>query len=73
MPRQRAPYARRSVWTAVAVLAVVLVAGLVIAGYEINHLRNEVNGLQSKTDTLQASVTALYQAILNVAKAVPAK
>ena len=54
MNRQRVPYARRSVWAAIAVLSIVLVAGCVIAGYEINHLHNEVN-------TLNNTVAALYQ------------
>jgi hypothetical protein len=57
MKRSRAPYARRSVWVAIAVLSIVLVVGCVVLGYEINHLRNEVNGLQSQVNTM-------YQAVL---------
>ena len=60
MKRPRAPYAKRSVWTAIAVLSVVLVAGLAIVGYEINHLNNEVNGLQNQ-------VSSLLQALLQSA------
>ncbi len=52
MKRPRAPYAKRSVWTVIAVLSVVLVAGLGIVGYEINHLNNEVNGLQNQVSSL---------------------
>jgi outer membrane murein-binding lipoprotein Lpp len=60
MKRQRVPYARRSVWIAIAILGAVLVVGGAIAGYEINHLHNEVNGLQSQ-------VNSLYQAVLQLA------
>ena len=57
MKRPRAPYAKRSVWTAVVVLSIVLVAACAIAGYEINHLHSEVSGLQNR-------VTALYELLL---------
>ena len=46
-------------WAAVAVLAVVVVIGCVVAGYEINHLRNEVSGLQNQ-------VTTMYQLLLKL-------
>jgi hypothetical protein len=62
MKRPSAPYARRSVWIACAILAAVLVVVSAIAGYEINHLHNEVNQLQSQ-------MTLLYQATLQKAKA----
>jgi hypothetical protein len=61
MKTHRAPYARRSAWIAIAVLSIVLVVACVVAGYEINHLQNEVNGLQS-------DVTNLYQQMLKSAK-----
>jgi hypothetical protein len=61
MKRPRAPYARRSVWIAVAILAAVLIVVSAVAGYEINHLHNEVNQLQSQ-------VTSLFQATLQKAK-----
>jgi hypothetical protein len=61
MKRQRAPYAKRSVWIVVAVLAVVVVVGCVVAGYEINHLHNEVNGLQNE-------VTTIYEMLLKLSK-----
>jgi hypothetical protein len=61
MKRPRAPFAKRSVWIAVAILAAVVVVGGAIGGYEINHLHNEVNGLQSQ-------VTALFQVTLQNGK-----
>ena len=60
MKTHRAPYASRSAWTAIAVLSIILVVACVLAGYEINHLRNEVN-------TLQSDVTVLYQQALKSA------
>ena len=59
MKKPRAPYAKRSVWTAIAVLSVVLVAGLAIVGYEINHLNNEVNGLQNQVSSLLQALAAI--------------
>ena len=61
MKRPRAPYAKRSVWAAIAVLSIVLVAGFAITGYEIHHLQNEVNGLNN-------SVATLLQEFLKLAK-----
>jgi outer membrane murein-binding lipoprotein Lpp len=61
MKRPRAPFAKRSVWIAVAILAALLVIGGAIAGYEINHLHNQVNQLQSQ-------VTLLFQAYLQKGK-----
>lgn len=61
MTRPRAPFAKRTVWIAVAVVAVVLVVGGAIAGYQIHHLQSQVNQLQSQ-------VTVLYQATLHNAK-----
>jgi hypothetical protein len=61
MKRPRAPFAKRSVWIAFAILAAVVVVGGAIGGYEINHLHNEVNGLQSQ-------VTALFQVTLQNGK-----
>jgi outer membrane murein-binding lipoprotein Lpp len=63
MNRPRAPYARRSVWAAIAVLAIVLVVGCVVAGYEINHLRNQVSGLSNQVSGLQNQVTLLYKTV----------
>ena len=61
MKRPRAPYARRSVWVAIAILSGVFVIGAAIAGYEINHLNSEVN-------TLQSQIAFLLRAVLNAAK-----
>jgi hypothetical protein len=61
MKRPRVPYARRSVWTVIGVLSFVLVVGFVIAGYEIHHLQNEVNGFQN----LQNQLTYLQQIVKN--------
>jgi len=47
MNRRRAPYAKRSVWTVVVIMSIVLVVGFGVAGYEIHHLQNEVSGLQN--------------------------
>jgi hypothetical protein len=47
MNRRRAPYAKRSVWTVVVIMSIVLVVGFAVAGYEIHHLQNEVTGLQN--------------------------
>lgn len=47
MKRPRAPYARRSVWTVIVIMSIVLVVGFAAAGYEIHHLQNEVTGLQN--------------------------
>ena len=52
MKRQRVPYAKRSAWTAIAILAAVFVVGAAVAGYEINHLHNEVNGLHDQLNQL---------------------
>lgn len=57
MTKQRAPYAKRTVWNAVVILAAVIVVGGAIAGYEIHHLQSEVNGLHGQ-------VTTLYQVML---------
>ena len=54
MRRQRAPYANRSVWYAVGILALVVVVGFAGAGYEINHLRTEVNSLNGQSQRPQS-------------------
>jgi hypothetical protein len=53
MKRPRVPYARRSVWTVIAVLSAVVVIGFVIVGYEIHHLQTELNGFQNQVTFLQ--------------------
>lgn len=57
--RQRARYARRSVWYLVAILSIVVVIGFAAAGYEINHQRNEINGLHNQV--LQLNETAALE------------
>ena len=64
MKRQRSPYATCSVWSVIAVVSIVLVAGCAAAGYEIYHLQSEVNGLQSQVNGLYPQVNALYHAVL---------
>jgi hypothetical protein len=61
MKKPRVPYAKRSVWIAIAILSLVLVVGFGLAGYEIHHLQNEVNGLNN-------AVATLYQQFLKLAK-----
>jgi len=66
MRRQRVPYAKLSVWYAVAILALVVVIGFAGAGYELNHLRTEVNGLNVKVTGLSQAISTLYQAMLKL-------
>ena len=63
MSRQRAPYAKRSVWYAVLILAVVVVIGFAGAGYELNHLRTEVNGLSARINGLSYLIALLQAAV----------
>ena len=58
MATKRTPQALRRIWIAIAVLSVVLLAACLVAGYEIIHLRHEVNGLQGhgNQNNLQTSV-----------------
>ena len=60
MPKKRTPRALRQIWTVIAILSVILVAACLVGGYEIIHLRHEVNGLQGHggPSTLQTSVLA---------------
>jgi hypothetical protein len=58
MPTKRRPRPLRQIWTVIVILSVVLLAACLVGGYEIIHLRHEVNGLQgggSQTN-LQTSV-----------------
>lgn len=66
MKRQRVPYARRSLNTVVAVLAIVLVIGLAIAGYEINHQRTEINHLQSQITKANQALSQELQALIKL-------
>jgi hypothetical protein len=66
MKRQRAPYAKRSVWYAVGILAFVVVVGFAGAGYEINHLRTEVNSLNLRVNSLNQAIDFLHAAVLKL-------
>lgn len=69
--RRPLPYARRSVWIVVAVLSVIVVVGFALAGYEINHLRDEINGLQAQTRQLNSAIVLLEAAIKSLAQHAP--
>jgi len=65
--KPRAPrYAKRSVWYVVIVLSIVVVVGFAAAGYELNHLRTELNGIQPQIQNLHNLVAALYLDILRL-------
>lgn len=66
MKRQRAKYASRQVWYVVAALSIVLVVGFATAGYEINHLRTEINGLHQQVANVNGTVSALFLAVLRL-------
>jgi len=59
MSRRRAPYAKLFVWYAVGILALVVVAGFAVAGYEINHLRTEVDSLKVQVNGLNQTIKTL--------------
>jgi hypothetical protein len=63
MQRRRAPYAKRSVWYAIAVLSVVLVVAVAVLGYEVNHLRTELDKVQPQVNALKTEVAHLFQAL----------
>jgi type II secretory pathway component PulL len=48
------------VWIAVAILAALFVVGAAVAAYQINHLHQQVDGLQY-------NLTLLYKSVLNAA------
>ena len=60
MAVKRAPYAKRSVWYLVIGLAAIVVIGFAVTGYEIIHLRHQVDGLRTVVDTMNNTVTLLY-------------
>ena len=59
MRRRRAPYANRSVWYAVGILALVVVLGFAGVGYELNHLRTQVNSLNGRINSLNQTITEI--------------
>jgi hypothetical protein len=67
MAPKRAPYAKQSVWYVVIALAAIVVIGFAAAGYEINHLRNEFNGLHAQVQSLNNAVARIYSALLKLA------
>lgn len=71
MSPKRAPYARRSVWYLVAVLSIIVVIGFAATGYEINHLRTEVNGLhgmQRQFQQVEGQLEYLQAALMKLAQ-----
>ena len=66
MRRQRAPYAKRTAWNAIVILAVVIVVGGGIAAYEISHLQTEVNNVQSDLSALRGQYTTLYYMVVKL-------
>lgn len=56
MKRQGVPYAKRSLAYFVAALAVVLVVVCVVAGLEINHLHNQVDGLNNQLNSFYTTI-----------------
>jgi hypothetical protein len=56
MKRQRVPYAKRSVWYAIAALSIVLIAVCVLAGYQVHHLQNQVNNLNKTVGDLYTTI-----------------
>jgi Tfp pilus assembly protein PilN len=54
--RPRAPYVRRSVWAAVAIIAVIFVVGGVIAGYQIHELQSSINQLNTQLSLLNHAI-----------------
>lgn len=67
--KRRAPqYANRSVWYVVVVLSIVVVVGFAAAGYELNHLRTEINGIHPQIQNLHNLVASLYLDILRLAQ-----
>jgi hypothetical protein len=67
MARKRAPYAKQSLWYVVIALAAIVVIGFAVAGYEINHLRTEVNGLHAQVQGLNNSLTFITSELLKLA------
>ncbi len=45
MKKKRAPFARRSVWSLIAIVALVFVVGAVVIGYQMHQLQSDINGL----------------------------
>jgi hypothetical protein len=67
MAPKRAPYAKRSVWYVVIALAAIVVIGFAAAGYEINHLRTEVNGLHAQVQRVNNALAFINSELLKLA------
>jgi hypothetical protein len=67
MQRRRAP-SMRSVWRLAIVLSIVLVVVCAVAGYEVYHLRTEVNGLQQQVNHLNQTLALLYETVSKAAE-----
>jgi hypothetical protein len=48
-------------------LAAIVVIGFAVAGYEINHLRTEYDGLHGTVQNLNKVVSLLYSEVLKLA------
>jgi hypothetical protein len=66
MARKRAPFAKRSVWYVVLPLTAIVVIGFALGGYEVNHLRNQVNGLHTQVQSLTNAVSLMYTELLKL-------
>jgi hypothetical protein len=66
MARPRVPYAKRSVWYLVLPLSAIVVIGFALAGYEINHLRTEINGLHAQVQNMNNVISLLYTEFLKL-------
>jgi hypothetical protein len=56
MKRHRPPYARRSVWTLIAMLGIIFVVGGAIVGYEIHQLQGDISGLNHQLTLLNQAI-----------------
>jgi hypothetical protein len=56
MKRRRPPFARRSVWVAIAILAMVTVIGAVVIGYQIHQLQSDIDGLNHQLTLLNQAI-----------------
>jgi hypothetical protein len=55
--RRSAPFARRSVWTLIAIVSVVIVVGGAIVGYQIHQLQSDINVLNHQLTVLNQMIS----------------
>jgi hypothetical protein len=55
-------------WYVIAGLSILLVVGFVAAGYEINHLRTQTDGLQQQVKELQQEASAIYALVFKLSQ-----